>query len=108
MIFLVGNLRDLGEYFKAQVYNRKKKMTDYNFDYSYFENRNCKYYPCHKGEEHINCMFCYCPMYRLDNCPGSPIYKEKDGRVIKVCTECTFPHNKENYHIIMERLRKEI
>lgn len=81
-------------------------MEDYSFSNMYFENRSCKYYPCHKGAEHINCLFCFCPLYRFENCPGNPKYKEKDGRTIKVCTDCTFPHEKENYDKIMELLKK--
>lgn len=77
----------------------------YAADYSYFENRSCKYYPCHKSE-HLNCLFCYCPMYALEHCPGNPRYKEKDGRCIKVCTDCTFPHEKENYTKVMGVLKK--
>ncbi len=80
------------------------EVTEYESDFSYFENRACKYYPCHKTE-HLNCLFCYCPMYRLENCLGNPAYKEKDGRVIKVCTNCTFPHQRENYKKIVEKLK---
>ncbi|MGN1180093.1 MAG: cysteine-rich small domain-containing protein, partial [Suilimivivens sp.] len=24
----------------------------------FFENRECKYFPCHKGLEDFNCLFC--------------------------------------------------
>lgn len=74
-------------------------------DATYFENRQCKYYPCHKGIDNMNCLFCYCPMYHLENCPGNPAYKEKEGKTIKVCTNCSFPHNKDNYKIVMDYLR---
>ncbi|SEG24988.1 Cysteine-rich small domain-containing protein [Eubacterium ruminantium] len=57
------------------------------------------------ADVHINCLFCFCPMYHLENCPGNPAYKEKNGRRIKVCTNCTFPHEKDNYDRIMEILR---
>ncbi|MCR5399815.1 MAG: metal-binding protein [Lachnospiraceae bacterium] len=66
----------------------------------YFENRDCKYYPCHKGTEHINCMFCYCPFYAKTDCPGNPAYKEKNGRMIKSCIGCRFPHEYDNIDII--------
>ena len=74
--------------------------------YKYFENRDCKYYPCHetKGEKGLNCLFCYCPLYHLDNCPGNPSFIEKTGRQIKVCTACTFPHEEENYEKIVRML----
>ncbi len=74
--------------------------------YRFFENRSCKYFPCHEGLTDFNCLFCYCPLYHREHCPGTPEYREKDGRRIKVCTNCTFPHQPENYDIIMEFLRK--
>lgn len=74
----------------------------------FFENKECKYYPCHEGLEHINCLFCYCPMYKIEKCPGNPEYLEKNGKRIKVCTNCTFSHRPENYEIIMEVLRKNL
>ena len=27
--------------------------------YRFFENKECQYYPCHKGIENMNCLFCY-------------------------------------------------
>ncbi len=74
--------------------------------HKFFENTKCEYYPCHKGIEHINCLFCYCPLYGLKDCPGEPEYIEKNGRRIKVCTGCTYPHRIENYDRIIERLKK--
>lgn len=74
--------------------------------YKYFENRECKYYPCHDGVEEINCLFCYCPLYHLDNCPGSPVYKVRNGRTIKICTGCIFPHIPENYEKVIELIRR--
>lgn len=73
--------------------------------YRFFENRDCKYFPCHKGGGEFNCLFCYCPLYQRSDCPGSPMYKEKDGKQIKVCTNCDFPHRPENYDKIMQILR---
>ena len=73
--------------------------------HKYFENRDCKYYPCHEGIEEMNCLFCYCPLYHLEHCPGNPRFQEKEGRTIKVCTDCTFPHRAENYEKIIELIR---
>lgn len=70
----------------------------------FFENRACTYYPCHRGIEHINCMFCYCPMYEMEHCPGTPEYKETNGRKLKICTNCTYPHQAEHYDAIMKVL----
>ena len=74
--------------------------------YRYFENRACKYYPCHAGIEEMNCLFCYCPLYALENCPGTPRFIERDGRRIKDCTTCTFPHVPEHYEKVNAVLRE--
>ena len=73
--------------------------------HKFFGNKECRYYPCHQGIEELNCMFCYCPLFHLDNCPGDPSYSEKNGKKIKVCTACTFPHVPANYDRIIEILR---
>ena len=75
--------------------------------YRFFENKECQYFPCHKGITDFNCLFCYCPLYRLEHCPGKPQYLEKDGVAIKVCTDCTFPHKPENYDTIIGLLKKK-
>ena len=76
--------------------------------FKYFENRDCRYYPCHEMPEGegINCLFCYCPLYSLESCPGNFSFKEKNGRKIKVCTDCTFPHIKDNYKEIIRLLAR--
>ena len=71
----------------------------------FFANKDCEYYPCHKMEGDMNCLFCYCPMYHLESCPGNPEYKEKNGSLIKSCLNCTFPHKAENYDKVMEVLK---
>ena len=81
--------------------------------YRFFANKACKYYPCHEGMEEFNCLFCYCPLYGRERCPGNPEYilkKEtgKDGgeyvRKIKSCMNCTFPHDAKNYDVMMQFL----
>ena len=79
-----------------------------NDSYKFFANKDCKDYPCHEGIEEMNCLFCYCPLYHMDSCPGTPSYTEKDGRTIKICTSCIFPHKAENYDEVIGTLRKEI
>ncbi|MCM1111721.1 MAG: cysteine-rich small domain-containing protein [Muribaculum sp.] len=74
--------------------------------YRFFENRACEYFPCHEGLEALNCLFCYCPFYLREQCPGSPRFAEKDGKPLKICTDCTFPHQPEHYDDII-RLLKE-
>lgn len=71
----------------------------------FFENTSCEYYPCHKGAEHINCLFCFCPLYGFENCPGSYTIIERDGRKIKSCIDCTYPHQAENYDKVMRIIK---
>lgn len=74
--------------------------------YRFFENRACKYFPCHKGQKDFNCLFCYCPMYRFEDCLGKPEYKEKNGKKIKICTNCNFPHQPEHYEQVVQFLKE--
>lgn len=48
--------------------------------YRFFENKECQYFPCHKPLEHFNCLFCYCPFYHKEKCPGNPKYLEWEGK----------------------------
>lgn len=71
--------------------------------FSFFQNRQCEYFPCHEGipEEEFNCLFCYCPLYALGRkCGGSCTYTESG---IKDCGDCTFPHRRSNYAAVLER-----
>ena len=74
--------------------------------YRFFENKECKYFPCHKGLEEFNCLFCQWPKYPIKDCPGNPQFVEKKGKNIKVCTNCTFPHQPENYDRIVKILKE--
>lgn len=85
---------------------RRKEIERMENSYRFFANKACKYYPCHEGIEELNCLFCFCPMYSKKNCPGNPTYLEQDGKRLKACDGCTFPHRPENYDLIMEQLRK--
>ena len=65
--------------------------------FSFFSNKECEYFPCHKGAdpENFNCLFCYCPLYALgDKCGGNFKITEKG---IKDCTNCQLPHKRKNY-----------
>ena len=71
--------------------------------YSFFQNCECEYFPCHKGAdpETFNCLFCYCPLYALGRkCGGNFRYNEKG---FKDCTNCSFPHRKDNYEKVIGR-----
>ena len=73
---------------------------------AFFANTACAYYPCHKGVEEINCLFCFCPLYGMARCPGTPVYIDTpDGRV-KDCSGCIFPHRAENYETIISLLSR--
>ena len=72
----------------------------------FFMNTDCQYFPCHDREEDFNCLFCYCPMYTYKDCLGNPTYKESKGKIIKVCTKCSFPHDPDHYDAIMQFLRE--
>ena len=71
--------------------------------YKFFCNRECEYFPCHKNAdpERFNCLFCYCPLYALgENCGGNFRWTAAG---IKDCTECTVPHDPDNYGYITGR-----
>ena len=73
-------------------------------NFSYFQNKDCEYFPCHKGAdpENFSCLFCYCPLYALgDPCGGSFTYTQQG---IKDCSSCLKPHRGENYEKIMAKM----
>ena len=74
--------------------------------FSFYTNKECEYYPCHKVPEgqDFNCLFCYCPLYAMEHCPGRHEYIDVNGRRVKSCMDCTFPHQPENYDKIMKIL----
>ena len=71
------------------------------FDHTYFENRNCIFFPCHPGvnlkEDGFNCMFCRCPYYNKATCPG---IESGNATILengcKDCTNCDYNHKYEN------------
>ena len=81
--------------------------------FEFFQNRACKYFPCHKNanEENFNCLFCYCPLYMLGReCGGNFVYLENG---VKSCENCTIPHGDKGYayvndkfKLIMQRIRE--
>ncbi|MBE6974169.1 MAG: metal-binding protein [Ruminococcaceae bacterium] len=72
--------------------------------YDFVQNRECEYFPCHKGADPagFSCLFCYCPLYALgDQCGGNFSYTENG---IKDCSGCLIPHRRENYDRIMDKM----
>ncbi len=70
--------------------------------FCFYENKECQCYPCHKLSE-INCLFCYCPLYHLEECGGNYTFINR----IKDCTNCTLPHKRENYFYIIQKIADE-
>ncbi|MDD7754422.1 MAG: cysteine-rich small domain-containing protein [Clostridiales bacterium] len=74
-------------------------------NYKFFNHKECEYFPCHKTNDpdNFNCLFCYCPLYALkDKCGGNFRYTEKG---IKDCTNCTLPHQRDNYDYIIGKFK---
>lgn len=72
----------------------------------YFQNRECEYFPCHKGAdgEFFNCLFCYCPLYALgDKCGGNYRYLDSG---IKDCSNCLVPHSRGGYDYIIKNFSR--
>ena len=81
--------------------NRQSSINDRH--YAFFSNRDCEYFPCHPGPDpdNFNCLFCYCPLYLLgEECGGNFRWLENG---VKDCSDCLFPHRRENYDVISAR-----
>ncbi len=74
-------------------------------DHTFFSNTDCKYFPCHEvaDKKTFNCLFCFCPLYWLDNCGGTPEYISG----VKDCSGCLVPHEQGGYEQVLNRLRME-
>ena len=74
--------------------------------YSFFRNHECEYFPCHKVEndEQFNCLFCFCPLYQMEDCGGN-FALTKEG--IKDCSKCLIPHYPEKYDYIISKMSQE-
>ena len=71
--------------------------------YSFFQNTQCEYFPCHETDapEDFNCLFCFCPLYALGRACGGNCRYDKNG--VKDCSGCLVPHKRENYACITGR-----
>lgn len=84
---------------------RKKNIAEREDGSRFFQNTSCRFFPCHKTENmnDFNCMFCFCPLYSLgDRCGGNFYYTDKG---IKSCLNCSFPHERNNYGQITDKLK---
>ncbi len=75
-------------------------------DQSYFANKDCPCFPCHRGgdRENFNCLFCYCPLYLLGDKCGGAFRWLANG--VKDCSDCLYPHRRENYEEIVSRFQE--
>lgn len=71
----------------------------------FYENKECEYYPCHEDIECLNCLFCYCPLYSMEQCLGTPKYVMHNGKEVKDCSGCKYPHQAKNFDKIIELLK---
>ena len=71
--------------------------------YRFLCNRECEYFPCHKGldPDSFNCLFCFCPLYTLGSECGGNFRLTADGT--KDCSDCTLPHSPSGYDYILSR-----
>ncbi len=75
--------------------------------YKFFNNKDCKYLPCHETEnvDDFNCLFCYCPLYMMwDKCGGN--FRIEHG--VKDCSKCKIPHVPNGYEYINKKLSEWI
>lgn len=77
------------------------------FSSKWFRNDDCEYYPCHIGIDHdsFSCKYCFCILFHIDDC-GGKFSILPNG--MKDCSDCKFPHQKENNDIIINKIRERI
>ena len=104
-----GQLRDnIDPAIADSIYELLAKIDDepvesMKYSSSFFQNRNCEYFPCHdvKDTERFSCLFCFCPLYHKENCGGK--YRIlSDG--VKDCFGCTLPHL--HYYYVISMLKE--
>jgi Zn-finger protein len=71
--------------------------------HKHFQNTECRYFPCHQIDT-INCLFCFCPLYHLENCGGQ--YSVIDS--VKDCSNCGLPHGPNGWEKVIDRLKEEV
>ena len=83
-----------------------KKQTVCQASHAFFQNRDCRYFPCHENADQasFNCLFCFCPLYFLDQCGGD--FTMANG--VKDCTPCVKPHAPGGYERTIGCVRREI
>ncbi|MDD2371600.1 MAG: cysteine-rich small domain-containing protein [Firmicutes bacterium] len=76
---------------------------EWEYSYSFTQNKGCEYFPCHKikDENKFSCLFCYCPLYLIADCGGN-FSLLPNG--MKDCSNCLLPHKQESYQYIVNKL----
>ncbi|WP_291579991.1 cysteine-rich small domain-containing protein [Clostridium sp. UBA6640] len=71
-------------------------------NYKFFQHKKCEFFPCHKvkDEDKFNCLFCYCPLYFLEECGGN----KSDFNGVKDCSNCMIPHSQNGYDYIFNKI----
>lgn len=77
------------------------------YDFHFFQNTGCRYFPCHADipVDDFNCMHCYCPLYFVEHCGGTPVYTDSG---VRDCSQCTKPHDKQGWTWIRDRINEEV
>lgn len=98
------------EWYKNNV---EGKRDENEFSHRFFQNKSCEFYKCHKdvSDSEFNCLFCFCPLMIQDDCIGiqsgyGKLIEGGNGKLIKDCSNCTIPHEKKNYDLMMDEITK--
>ena len=67
-------------------------------------NKDCKYFPCHKGLE--DCTFCYCPIYPCGYEEFGKFVEGKGGNIWD-CSNCVIMHKSKIVEFILKNKDKE-
>lgn len=87
---------------------KKEEQTPYweGKHYSFFQNTQCEFFPCHQipEPENFNCLFCYCPLFALGEACGGDFSYNQHGN--KDCSLCLLPHQRKNYGFVVDQYPK--
>lgn len=70
--------------------------------HEFFQNKECKYFPC-KDVDELNCLFCFCPLYHMDDCGGT---FDILGNGWKDCSRCYRTHGEDGYKFVIKKLKE--
>lgn len=86
--------------------NRGLSMKPEESKYSFFQHRECEFFPCHQTNDpdNFNCLFCYCPLYTLGSACGGNCTWLPNGT--KDCSGCLVPHGRGSYSYVISKFRQ--